>query len=305
MLNDLDQICANEKTEICSDNHLTKNVDEEIDATIVFEKEVSNINEVLQHPVEDKELDEDFSSHEMKIEQSMVPATYDSSSIINSNIKVLSLERHFSDLINAKYEQNDSVLIESMDNKEPSNFIPAYPQSDDCLYPSQENKEHVENGDACFSSGSKLEVIFDNACKRYDDFSLLEDFQYSDFVDHGLNINISTKDDNRENRGDNARINRLDYNPVAHLEYGEYPLPLKKIECASKDIHESIDESDIYGEAWLFGKVLWVIRLQITFGLKFNNEGVARGYHCYFKLVEHLPLFRKGSYFSLSINGHV
>lgn len=39
ILNVSDQIYVNEKARICSKNHLTENVDEEIDATIVFEKE--------------------------------------------------------------------------------------------------------------------------------------------------------------------------------------------------------------------------------------------------------------------------
>lgn len=71
------------------------------------------------------------------------------------------------------------------------------------------------------------------------------------------------------------------------------------------DVHKVTEEPKIYDEAWLFGKVQWVTMLQTTLGLIFNNEGVARGYQCYFKLVKHLPLFWKGSYFSILVNGHV
>ena len=53
----------------------------------------------------------------------MVSDTYGSSTI-DSNIKVLNSEEHFSDLTNARYEEDVSVLIESVGNKEPFNFSP-------------------------------------------------------------------------------------------------------------------------------------------------------------------------------------
>lgn len=274
----------------------------------------------------------------MKIDQFMVPATCEPSSIADSNIRILKPDENHEGLTivtNAKDEEDVSILVEFVSNKESSsfslglksevnnayscfdagifdkgdvvgnkintcNYLPsACTKSGDYFSSSQEKKEHVENRDACFSSGSKSEVIFDNACKQYDAFPLLEDFQYSNVFNPNLNIDISTKDNNRANRGDNAGRDRLG------SKYIEYFLPSQKFEYAKKNVDGSIDESKVYNEAWLFGKILRVIMLQEALGLKFNSEGVDKDYQCYFKLMEHLPLFRRGSYFSLSVNGHV
>ena len=77
------------------------------------------------------------------------------------------------------------------------------------------------------------------------------------------------------------------------------------VEHMKGGVQKSIEEPKIYDETWLFGMVLWVNILQIAFGLIFNNEGVARGYQHCFKLVNHIPLYWKGSYFSIPVNGHV
>lgn len=77
------------------------------------------------------------------------------------------------------------------------------------------------------------------------------------------------------------------------------------IEHVKGSVQKSTEESEVYNDAWLFGKVLGVTMLQIAFGLKFSSEGLARGCQCYCKLVKHSPLCRKGSYFSLPVNGHV
>ena len=77
------------------------------------------------------------------------------------------------------------------------------------------------------------------------------------------------------------------------------------VEYVKGSVQENMEESEIYDEAWLFGKALWAIILQKTLGLIFCNERVAKGYQCCFKLVKYFPLSRKGSYFSMPVNGHV
>ena len=90
-----------------------------------------------------------------------------------------------------------------------------------------------------------------------------------------------------------------------YSECGKYLLPSQRVECVREDICGGIEETKVYDEAWMFGKVLWVTMLQIALGIKFSSKGVARGYQCCYNLVKHSPLCRKGSYFSRPVNGHV
>ena len=138
----------------------------------------------------------------------------------------------------------------------------------------------------------KSEVTYDSTCNQYDVISLPEVSSFSDYIPPDLDIDISIKDDNGVNES-------------MYSECGKYLLPLQKVEYARKDVHGSIDESEVYNEAWLFGKILWVIMSQEALGLKFNSEGATKDYQCCFRSMEYLPLFRRGSYFSLPVNGHI
>ena len=188
----------------------------------------------------------------------------------------------------------------------------------------------------CFNFASESKVAKENTCDQYEVISFPESLKCSNVLNPGLVVDTSTKDDMVDKsrcecfpavllksikyfhvlhpifdvdicaKGDIIDISRCNYVRMVHSESSKYFSPSQKIIKHMKgDVQKSIEEPKIYDEAWLFGKVLWVTILQIAFGLIFNNEGVAKGYQCCFKVVKHLPLFWKGSYFSIPINGHV
>lgn len=114
-----------------------------------------------------------------------------------------------------------------------------------------------------------------------------------------LNVDIFIKNDKSEE-------NRCKYATVMFSESSEFSSPSRSmIEHVKGGVQKNTKRLEIYDEAWLFGKVLWVTMLQIVFGIKFSSEGVARGYQCCYNLVKHSPICWKGSYFSLPVNGHV
>ena len=157
MLNNIsDQRCVKEKAEMFSVNHPTENIDEEINATTNFE----HVDKVMQ---QDRVLDKDFSSLETKLNQFMVPATYHSS-MVNLDIEILNPDEYSEGLTNAKDEEVVSILVEPVSNKESSSFSPGLKfevnNACNCF-----DVEHVKNGDAFFSSGSKSKATFDSACK--------------------------------------------------------------------------------------------------------------------------------------------
>jgi hypothetical protein len=125
----------------------------------------------------------------------------------------------------------------------------------------------------------------------------LESLEYAASLDSNIDIFVVS---------DKVEENRCKYDSVVFPEFSEFSSSSQNmIEHVKDSMQMSTEETEVFDEAWLFGKVLWVTMLQIAFGFKFDNEGVARSYQCCFKLVEHLPLFREGSYFSLPVNGHV
>ncbi len=178
----------------------------------------------------------------------------------------------------------------------------------------------------------KSEIVNDKACDWYDAISLPKAFQFSYYVHSDLKDDILAESSNGENGGECFQVvllesleystsldlkidiivisekveeNRGKYDSVIFAESSEFPSSPNRIEHVKDSMQINTKQSEVYDEAWLFGKVLWVTMLQIAFGLKFSSQGLARRYQCCCKLVKHSPLCRKGSYFSLPINGHV
>ena len=69
---------------------------------------------MLQHHKDDEEHDYIFLFHEMEVNQSLVLAECKSSSITDSSIEVLNLDKDFSDLIATKDDKIVSFWIDPM-----------------------------------------------------------------------------------------------------------------------------------------------------------------------------------------------
>ena len=64
-------------------------------------------------------------------------------------------------------------------------------------------------------------------------------------------------------------------------------------------------KSEVYDEAWLFGKCFWLTNFQHYISAAFRHEEFSRRSWFWFSLAKHNPLYQRGSYFSLPINGNV
>ena len=151
-----------------------------------------------------------------------------------------------------------------------------------------------------FSIDLKSESSIQIDCDKcaYDGISFSEPFEYPDFVNLVSNAEISIKNDVVE-RDEGECV------PIPDSKSSYFSSSQKMIDGARSNVQEGMDESEIYDEGWLFGRDFWATYFQRTSGFSFDYDEVAKGEFFWFNLLEHNFLFRKGSYFSLPVNGHV
>ena len=72
----------------------------------------------------------------------------------------------------------------------------------------------------------------------------------------------------------------------------------------NSSIQKQEGKPEIYNEAWLFGKYFWLTHDLCcdNFSSRIKRDVIVS--LSWFRLLKHNPLYRKGSYFSLPVNGH-
>jgi hypothetical protein len=207
----------------------------------------------------------------MEVGQVLIPAKCESSTTV-SGIKILNLDKEVSDFIAVKDEEVSSVW------------------NDKDLY------------FCIFGLGSEFSPESKHGEHQHDAITFPELLEHFDFVKSDLSSEVSVKNDQVEEY-------ECEYVAIPFSEVCDYfSLQQGVEECMINNMQEGTEKieiyDEVYNEAWLFGKYFWLIHLLCYDSFSSSNKGVVFEFYSWFSLLKHNPLYRKGSYFSLPVNGH-